>query len=354
MTPDSRIVKILTIVCFIVGVASVPAETVLKVFPEPTLKEKRTLKAMPPYDGPSALFSNAYTGDFEAFFNDHFGFRKIFIRLNNLIDVRLFDTPSNRAVIMGKNDFLFLAPDWNSGTNKPTVYTGEQPAATVKRIKSFQDRLADLGVSFLITIAPNKGTIYPEYLPGNRDDPTTAIEHRRWMRLFEEEGVNHIDLLPIILKAKKERLLYYKGDHHWNRYCGWLVSQAMVERLAIDLHIVDKPRLVRVGEENDIWEDTGGGSIDELLGVKAVRRNVQPILSIEGSPLPPGIVYGDSFIDWLYLKDASERLYPIALGGNLDKHREAVSKSEIKYIVVQYWEANLHLLNDMDLLVALR
>ncbi|MDH4183050.1 MAG: hypothetical protein OEV92_02420 [Nitrospinota bacterium] len=336
-----KALKIAVIVIFIMSLLIADAQMSFDLFKAPTLLEKRKLAIFP------ERISMRFPDEFDTYMNDNFGFRKHFIRLNNLIDVKIFKTPPP-GVILGNDDFLFMGCDWDSFIHRHSRYQDNELFEAALRIRKFQDKLKSRGIEFLLVIAPNKGTIYPEYIPKMRFTLQARSERERWNENLGKAGVNYLDVAPTLLEAKKRRLLYYKGDHHWNWYGGLIVSRQITSFLAGALGR-KTPEFMVTSSIPDNWEATGGGSIDELLGVRTIRSNEKPAVEIVGEKLPPGILMGDSFRDWLYLDMVSDSLATISRqfsGTQLEAKQtkeamvKALNDKRIRYFAAIYWEAN--------------
>ncbi|MFS2035161.1 alginate O-acetyltransferase AlgX-related protein [Polaromonas sp. CT11-55] len=334
-----KTIQVATISLFFAFLVITSMQMVLRVVPEPTLLEKRVLAPRPPVPEVRDVLSDKFTTGFDAYVNDNFGFRKLLIRLNNLIDLKLLGTSSNKRVILGDSDFLFGLPDWESFVHSHTKHSDQEVLDAALKIRALQDRLKSRGIEFLFVMAPNKGSVYKEYIRQRGYLLHPLSEGDRWSRALVQAGVNQLDMLPEILQAKNERLMYYKGDHHWNRYAGLMATQRISESLASKLG-VPSPRLSVTGAEIDDTEKTGGGSLDELLGVKKMRVNEQPTFTVSGKLLPPGVVFGDSFVHWLNLDRASEKLIPVADLNASKKFRIAMENPDIRFLVIHLSEAH--------------
>ena len=82
------------------------ADTVLHISPPIAIKEKRTLAAKPQFDLQRPW---EYLVKFEAYFNDHFGFRSQLVQTHNLLTYWLFRTSPLPKVIVGRQGWLFLS-----------------------------------------------------------------------------------------------------------------------------------------------------------------------------------------------------------------------------------------------------
>lgn len=334
-----RVIQLGTVLIFFLLLVAVMLQMALKIVPEPTLLEKRALASPPHLKSIREIASDDFLNGFTAYANDNFGFRKIFIRLNNLIDLKVLRTPSNQDIILGANSMLFSRSDWNGVIKKHTSYTDAQIAAGAKRVRDFQDRMRTRGKEFLFVFAPNKATIYPELLIAHKYSLNPLSERERWLLALKAAGVNSLDVAPMILDAKQKRLLYYNGDHHWNRFASLMASQLIVDTFASRMN-VPAPRFEITGVGPDVWERAGGGSYDELLGVKATRVNEEPMVKVTGPKLPRGAVFGDSFLHWLYLDRAAEDFESIADLTKIDKFAAAINRTDTRFVLVHLWEAN--------------
>lgn len=334
-----KTIQAVTISLFFAFLIAVDAQMLLRLVPEPTLLEKRPLALRPALVQVSDVLSDKFTSAFDAYANDNFGFRKLFIRLNNYLDLKLLKTSTNKRVILGDADFLFGLPDWASFVHAQTKHTDQQVTDAAFRIRALQDRLKSRGIEFLFVMAPNKGAIYKEHIrqPGYLLHPVSEAD--RWTRALTQAGVNQLDMTPDILQAKKERLIYYKGDHHWNKYAGLIATQRITEALASKFGML-APVFNIIGTQIDDTEKTGGGSLDELLGVKTTRSNQQPSFTVSGKLLPSGVVFGDSFVHWLSLNRASEKLIAVADLNAAKKLRIAMANPDTRFLVVHLSEAH--------------
>jgi hypothetical protein len=90
-----------------------------------------------------------------------------------------------------------------------------------------------LGAEFLFVIAPDKTSIYPEFLP-DWFDPIEgpSLTDQLVARLQAAGDVDFLDLRPALKEAKRGgRPLYYAGDTHWNSEGAFVGSSAVARWL---------------------------------------------------------------------------------------------------------------------------
>src|SRR3954466_3610718 len=75
----------------------------------PAFNEKRVLA---PFPNLKQGIRNVgeYAKGLEAYFNDHFGWRRQLIHWHVLAEISVFKTKSSKGVVVGKNGWLFYAP----------------------------------------------------------------------------------------------------------------------------------------------------------------------------------------------------------------------------------------------------
>ncbi len=88
------------------------------------------------------------------------------------------------------------------------------------------------GAVYLLVIAPDSKTVYPEILPDWIPQPA---EKSRMTQLYEylsaHTDVQFVDLRPV-LRAHKDEPIYFRTDTHWTTLGGYYGYRAIMERLA--------------------------------------------------------------------------------------------------------------------------
>jgi len=153
-----------------------------------------------------------------------FGFRKSLVRLQNILDILWLRSSSHyQTVIKGKSDWLFLSQennelnvieDYRSGR----LFTPEQLARWVAEYRGRQEWLNARGIRYLIVVAPNKVTVYPEFLPDQYNKISPISRTEQLVTALETAGVEVLDLRPTMELVKKQALAYYRTDTHWTTF----------------------------------------------------------------------------------------------------------------------------------------
>lgn len=142
-------------------------------------------------------------------------------------------SPEN--VIIGKEGWLYLGDSYNQAVSDGRRRATNADVAMSKKIgeaaKAWNDYLLAKNVKiFRIMVAPDKGSIYPEYMPDWAkpviSNPTDALF------LEANEGI-FVDLrLPLL--AAKETLrddIYFKTDSHWNELGAAIAFRTFAEQI---------------------------------------------------------------------------------------------------------------------------
>lgn len=177
------------------------------------------------------------------------------------------------TVVVGKEGWLFLGYDQHYGQvlskvrgieSKKTSEAYIDNAVKVRRIN--QDWLASKGIKTLFAIAPNKHSIYPEYLP-EWLAVTNLNSTDRFVEKAVSSGLNILDLRETLLDEKTSSTqLYYKTDTHWNN----LGALYAYERVISELNKLYGLQLKTV--ENITYEfiSHGGGDHTKILKFKTL------------------------------------------------------------------------------------
>ncbi len=186
---------------------------------------------------------------------------------------------SPNQVIIGREGWLYLGDQYEqtvtvdrSPLTLSEIELGKQIGAATEAWEAY---LSNRGVKlFRIMIAPNKSTIYPEYLPvwAKPTSPNATDA------LFAGAGsMRYVDLRGPLLAAKADQreALYYKTDTHWNFLGAGIAFRAFAQQVG------DVPDLRwpadRAYELSRVFPRTGGDLAD-LLRLSASFADSVPMI----------------------------------------------------------------------------
>ena len=203
----------------------------------------------------------------EEYLDDHLAFRESAISLALRTDLDLGESPVS-MVLSGFDGWLFYLEgeeDFRRGTGLDDdmireLYDMQQTAT---------DTFKASGVDYRILVAPDKHSVYPEYLPINKRLGNGPWELDQMMTSpGPEYSVRFLDPRYALLEAARSGpQQYYKTDSHWNSAGAWTVYQAMMDQL-----IAEHPTLHRLSEDEIVRSQiTTSGDLAAMIGQKDLR-----------------------------------------------------------------------------------
>lgn len=220
---------------------------------------------------------------FDAFFNDHFGFRESLVYLHNVLHVRLGVSPTEKVVI-GKDGWFFYAglADGNETGDYRRVdpLTGDELAAWEANLVAKHDWLKAQGIDYLFVIVPNKTTVYGEHLPATiikGAGPSRADQLMAHMASHPEVSI--LDLRPVMLAAKSNGpLLYDKTGTHWNAWGANIAQYAIAGALAERTPSI-KPVLFASADFREQW-GAADTDLTRMMAVGDAFNHPSPALTV--------------------------------------------------------------------------
>ena len=243
---------------FLAIIALPVLDTLLHLSPKNLLREKREGAPYPPrglLDPPA----------FETAYNDRFGFRDALIYGHNWIDTFFFRVSPTKRAVMGNGGWLYLneSLDDYRGVSKLSPRTMEQWRVDMAAKAAF---FAERGITYLLVIAPNKESTYPEFLPVRFQKVERMNSFDKLERYLEGRApCEFLDLRPPFLAEKRAHAtkLFLKTDTHWNQSGAVLATQEIMARL--HRRLPDLP-LPADDDYRRVPKDLPGGDLAEMIG----------------------------------------------------------------------------------------
>jgi hypothetical protein len=209
-----------------------------------------------------------YLAGAEAYFNDHFGFRKRLIRWCQQWKSRLYRDESGHKVLLGRHGWMFTGElqmiEHYLGIAQ---FTPAELRSWQRLLEKRRDWLAARGIKYIFIVAPDKQDIYPEELPDWLQAATPAHRETKldqFLQYMQEHStVQILDLRPVLLANKKLGPLYLQNDSHWNFLGGFIAAQKIIRTLSQTMPGVPPLRL-----DDFTWSNTPalGGDLALLIG----------------------------------------------------------------------------------------
>lgn len=205
----------------------------LHIDPTSPPSENRLLAAYPQRsDGVAGL--KKFQSGWEAYFNDHFGCRKVLVMWHNKLKWSLFEEKNARNVLVGTGGWMFASEKRMVEHFRGALqFTEPELNDWQKLLEHRRDWLAQRGIKYLFVLAPDKQSIYPEYLPAwlkNLGGRTKVDQFFAYMKTHSTVEV--LDLRPALLAAKKSAPVYLKTDTHWNQLGVFIACENIIQTLA--------------------------------------------------------------------------------------------------------------------------
>lgn len=219
--------------------------------------------------------SDGFGDDFEAWFSKRFAFRSTVVDLFSSLKEHVFRT-GNDQVTVGEDGFLYFNDTLDSFLREEPL-TEEELAAIADALSNLDAYAEEHGARLLFVCAPNKNTVYPEYMPVRyrMAQPDTLSDlDRLFAYLGAKTEVEFLDLRPALTDAKEAHLLYHKRDSHWNGYGAHIAYEAIMTQL--DLPMPD----FSVLERTEIT--THEGDLDRLLYPGTVKYDDNTVYHYDG------------------------------------------------------------------------
>lgn len=109
----------------------------------------------------------------------------------------------------------------------------DELAALADTLLGLSDALAAENRRLVILLAPNKSSVYPEFLPARCLPSDSPSNLTRLQEALAGRGVAYLDAQAILLAGKAQGRLYFANDTHWNARGAGLVYRALMDMLGL-------------------------------------------------------------------------------------------------------------------------
>lgn len=171
------------------------------------------------------------------YYLEHYGLKSSLVDLYiNIKADFLNEDPLPNRVLKGSDDWYFLG-NYNNNVLNNTF--GMQAISDIdlyimkQNLKSLNNHLARLGISFYFVIPPNKSTVYQENLPFTvKQNPTPISQFLSTIK--PSDSINFIDLRKTLRDKKEGNQLFQKTDTHWNSQGAYFAYEHIMKSIIQD------------------------------------------------------------------------------------------------------------------------
>lgn len=223
---------------------------------------------------------------FDRYYKENFGWRNALFYAYSRWKLNLLNTsPLPEKVVVGKNGWYYLGNSYNHVIDQ---HRGLMPLSVdsariiAHQLVAAQQKLAQQGIQFYVMIAPDSHTIYPENLPDHLRPSPLPSRLDVLKQAMAKTNVPFIDIRDTLRAAKRNHVLYYQTDTHWNDYGMLIGCAALLNRIRLDYPQVAPVRLA----DYQIEQQRGvGGDLTTMLMVQDDHKDpvfyaIQPAASL--------------------------------------------------------------------------
>ena len=302
----------------------------------------------PPRMYAQAVLDNRYYKALDQYYNDSFSLRSPLIFAKRWVDFHIFRMTDAPGVHVGKGGWLYSRRSIADVRQEVCGNKADLEQIALK-LYALEKVIEASGRRFFFMVAPNKSTIYPEFV-GYAAQPN-GCAHNRYDLLLDAIAAlplkNFVRFDQCLREAKSgHMLLYDRTGAYWNGL------GAMVAAEALQQQILEDPQEQAVLDYTPIATANPGDLNRRLMGFTSPAGD-KPLQHYTGTGRPrhpSGIVYGDNFMPQLvpYLQQIFSRLDVIRTDRVPSKHQgEDLRRYEV--IILETAESGLDSLNiDID------
>ena len=219
------------------------------------------------HDMPAHFRTDFFTA-FDSWFADRIGLRLVLIRIGTGFHVGVLQRPTAREVVFGLDGWMFWPDDGDKVPVTMADARGHLRLGTEEirqigiHLRAIRERLAACERTALVVVAPNKQSIYPEYLLGDRAASASTRLDDLLQRLDPSVSGMVIDPRPELRAAKVAPgpRLYNKTDTHWNQLGAFYVYRKIVQALE-RAHRLSRPELASLALYDVVVQRYEGGDL---------------------------------------------------------------------------------------------
>ena len=213
--------------------------------------ERRSRTEFPPLSTAYASVRQ-WTNSFTRWFDDRYAFRHELISGYGELHYVLFGRSGfPEKTVVGRNGFLFLGDEhmrtFSTHAGLPT-WNKKDVFPALGNVKALHRWLQRRGIPLMVTVAPDKATIYGENLPAWVRTPNTNLPTVHLRSALPQEEPALVLYNPELLQEAKKTYgtdLYHPGDTHWTDLGAFIYYEYIMDQcravLGQSLHVLSRP-----------------------------------------------------------------------------------------------------------------
>ena len=214
-----------------------------------------------------------YTAELGDYYSDNFGFRQELVTANSWFNEAVFGRSSNEKTVVGKEGWYYLSETLMDYTGVSAF--SDRGIFRLRKTLDLMNRFSEEGnITFVFFVAPNKNSIYPEYMPDSIRASSSPSNLDRLSAQMKETPY-YLDVKTLLRQSAKDRTrnIYLKNDSHWNNLGALAAYNALQDNLnrridKFDYMPIDESKLY-------ISEHEISGDLTTMLYPSVVKTDVQ-------------------------------------------------------------------------------
>lgn len=178
------------------------------------IEENRTLSSFPVWTQEDGSWNQGFFSEFQTYVAEHFAFRSQLVALDSKLKYNLLHSPSDSQVILGKDGWLYF--DATLDDYAGVTLSAEEISAIADKLEQVCTYIRALGKEPLFMVAPNKNSVYPEYMPQRFGKKSQTDNMTLLYAELDKRAVPYINARQILIAGKDTDELYLHKDTHWN------------------------------------------------------------------------------------------------------------------------------------------
>lgn len=327
------------------------------LFPGEPAAANQNLAPKPSLHKADGSLNGAFLPDLIAYEEDHFALRQKMITANARLDAALFGVSGTDDVLLGKDGWLFYSETIPQRLHEAPL-TDRQLFGAARALALMDEYCRERDARLLFTCAPNKVSIYPEYLKKDRTPLEGADDIDRLLPYLKAQGVQYADLFAPLKEA--DEVLYYRTDSHWTEKGAALAADTLADALGLENADLFRAGFTESGtHRGDLYEMVypSGRYEEPMLApsgglpfeyARPIRSEEDQLIDTVCEAAPEGsslLMFRDSFGNSLH-RYAASYFRDAEFSRSMPFRMELVDTSQAKTVIIEIVERNLRYLSE--------
>ncbi|HVD99684.1 MAG TPA: hypothetical protein VNB90_15855 [Cytophagaceae bacterium] len=244
----------------------------------PVFSLNKTRQAKNVLDGILGIYKDVmiYKNKFHTYYEDRFVLKYILFENYKTIQRGVFaQQPIPQKVVEGTDGWMFLGNSYSNDIAESKgikVFTEKEIIKIKTNLLNQKEWLDKKGIHYYVAIAPNKLSVYGEYLAIKRSEKKTKRE-----QLIEAMNTTALPLIDMtaLLRKTDDTILYEKTGSHWNDLGAFYGYKTLINRIHKDypeivpLELKDFNRIPKITYQEDLIKMLNESRLEKQISLTA-------------------------------------------------------------------------------------